>query len=47
MIKRLTQGKTTAGYLVFKEDSKMPVIPDFNNTSEGLRYMKEVDDFSS
>lgn len=25
----------------------MPVIPDFNKTSEGLRYMKEVDDFSS
>ncbi len=25
----------------------MPVIPDFNKTSEGLRYIKEVDDFSS
>lgn len=45
MIKRLIQGKTSASYLVFPEDSRMPVIPDFNKTSAGLRYLKEVDDF--
>ena len=25
----------------------MPVIPDFNKTSQGLRYLKEVDDYQS
>lgn len=47
LIKRLVYGKTTAGYIVFPESSYMPVIPDFNKTSQGLRYLKEVDDYQS
>jgi hypothetical protein len=37
----------SAAYYIFPEDDKMLVIPDFNKTSQGLRYLKEVDDFQS
>jgi hypothetical protein len=44
MIKRRVEGLTTAIYYNYAEDDyRMEVIPDFNKTSQGLKYLKDYD----
>ena len=43
VIRRSPSGMTTAIYYNYPEDYRMPVIPDFNKTSQGLKYLKDYD----